>query len=500
MNLNPKKSTGPDHIPLRIIKSSANIIDSHITNIINQDIEKNRYSEDAKSALVRPIYKKEDRNKLKNYRPISLLNGFSKVYERFLHDNLSSFTEKVLSQYVSAYRKSYSSNHVLLRLIEEWKKLLDHKKFVGTVLMDLSKAFDCIPHDLLVAKLYAYGLSKNGVIFFYSYLKRRKQGVKINNTESIRKQLISGVTQGSILGPVLFNIFINDLFLFIKEAKLANFADDNTIYAGNEDLPLLLKILENESNLAIKWFNENNMIINPEKFQAMILGLGNQHQEKYCLRIDGKNIETKNQVTLLGVEIDDKLKFDKHISSLCKKSNNQLNALSRIQTFLGQKEKETMINTFIYSNFNYAPLVWHFSSRNSEKKIEKIQERCLRLVLNDYTSNYENLLIKSGKPSMELRRLRILVLEIFKTLNSLNPEFMREIFCTSPYLTHRKNNLLVPSRRTTKFGNNSLRVLGPHLWNSLPKNVKEITLSQKFIEIIKTWNGPECKCYLCSKS
>ena len=102
----------------------------------------------------------------------------SKIYERFIHDCLSSYAESFLSKFISAYRKSYSSNHVLLRLIENWKKSLDNKNFVGTVLMDLSKAFDCVPHDLLVAKLHAYGLSKDGVTFIYSYLKRRKQGVK----------------------------------------------------------------------------------------------------------------------------------------------------------------------------------------------------------------------------------------------------------------------------------------------------------------------------------
>ena len=117
--------------------------------------------------------------------------------------------------------------------------------------MDLSKAFDCVPHNLLVAKLHAYGLSKDGVTFIYSYLKRRKQGVKINDTESIFQILLPGVPQGSILGPILFNIFINDLFLFINEVELANFADDNTIYTSKKDVKEVLKVLEKESKSAI---------------------------------------------------------------------------------------------------------------------------------------------------------------------------------------------------------------------------------------------------------
>ena len=174
--------------------------------------------------------------------------------------------EKILSNFIAAYRKTYSSSHVLIRLIENWKKYLDNKKIVGTVLMDLSKAFDCIPHDLLTAKLHAYGFNEKALIFLYSYLKRRKQSVTINDTESFFQILLSGVPQGSILGPILFNLFINDLFFFVKEAELANFADDNTVHVDSKDLTELLEILRKECETAINWFKTNNMIVNPDKF------------------------------------------------------------------------------------------------------------------------------------------------------------------------------------------------------------------------------------------
>ena len=220
--------------------------------------------------------------------------------------------------------------------------------------MDLSKALGCVPHDLLMPNLHAYGLDT--VTFLFTYLKERKQKVSINNIFSLFEIILSGVPQDSKLGPILFHIY-SFLILWLKNSDIHNLADDNIIAVSCNILTNLCQTLENESESGIDWFKNNSMIANPDKFQAIILS-------KIAADVTHKLsfYETTKSVKLLGVEIDYQITSNEHISTLFSKAAMQLNALYRLQKHMGKTEKNSIISNFIYTNFSYYSLVWHFCS------------------------------------------------------------------------------------------------------------------------------------------
>ena len=240
--------------------------------------------ENAKVTVVSLDKRKPDKSDISNSRSVSLLNRFSKFYERVIKDQLVRSMENYFSPMVSAYRKNYSTQHAITCPAEEWREHLDEDFVVGAVLTDLSKAFDCITHDLLIAKLAAYGFSDKALRYAYSYLKNRKQCVRINNTYSTYQKIISGVPQGLILRPIFFNLSINDLFFFVTNVSLHNFADNNTLFAFAETILELINILQSGSEIIIDWFKNNKVICNPDKFQAILLDKRKSGHTTYCSR------------------------------------------------------------------------------------------------------------------------------------------------------------------------------------------------------------------------
>ncbi len=234
--------------------------------------------------------------------------------------------------------------------------------------MDLSKAFDCIDHNLLIAKLHAYGLSAGALGLIYDYLSNRKQRVKINDKFSSWHEK-KGVPQGSVLGPLLFNAFVNDIFLFV-DSQVCNCADDTTIFACHPEQNIILNQLEADMTVLSKWFCDNCMKLNDDKCHLIMFG---NKTDDVSLN-DGSDVEIteSEKEKLLGVTFDKKLNFRTHINEVCKKAAQKLHALARLSNYMHFEQLKLLMNSFIKSQFSYCPIIWMFHDRTLNAKINKI--------------------------------------------------------------------------------------------------------------------------------
>ena len=263
---------------------------------------------------------------------------------------LSEYLKKYLNTLLCGFRKAHSIQHALFKLLQTWQEKLDKSGFVGTILMDLSKAYDCLPHDLLAAKFEAYGINKTGLNLMHNFLSSRKQRTKINCSYSDWYDIVRGLPQGSILGQLLFDLFINYVFLFIESTNICNFADHNTIYSCQNDVKTVLGDLRYDMITLLRWFKENTMKANLKKFQFMILG--KTLRQPIILNINQIKVEEFQKVVLLGLTIDDRLTFKDHVDMLCSAANYKLHALRRIRKYVTLEKSKLLYNAFINSQFN----------------------------------------------------------------------------------------------------------------------------------------------------
>ena len=265
-------------IPIAIIKNFATCYCEKLASIFNDCLKENKFPNLMKIAEISPVFKKLDNTSKDNYRPISTLSNFTKLFESILFTQLNRYMQNKFSKYLTGFRKNHNTQNSLLRMIESWKVRLNNGSKVGVIIMDLSKAFDSLNHELLLAKLKAYGLDSNSVTFMKSYLTNRLQRCKINNSFSEWGKVLDDVPQGSTLRPLLFSIFLNDILLSLQKRYLAIYADDSALYTSDKSISNIMNSLSHDFTILSKWFYNNFIVLNPDKCSFMLLGIDDELQ------------------------------------------------------------------------------------------------------------------------------------------------------------------------------------------------------------------------------
>ena len=360
--LESKKSSGHDGISntlLKVIKAS---ISQSLTIIINQMLTTGIFPDAFKVSKVIPLYKKGDSSLLVNYRPISLLPTISKIFEKVIHDQLYDYFDKynLLAEQQYGFRKQHSTEYAAVKLIDHVSKEMENGKTPTNVYIDLSKAFDTLTFDILLFKLKYYGVTDTALDLMRSYLTNRKQYVVFNGCQSDYSEIYTGVPQGSILGPLFFSIYINDLINVSNRLNFLMYADDTTIYFNLEEFEYLNR--EKDINTELKkvntWLELNKLSLNAQKTKLMIFHRKQKQVDEINVQINGTQIERVESFNFLGIMLDENLTWKSHIEMVAKNISKVTGILYRLKNIFPENVLFVLYNSLIVSYINYGLLLW----------------------------------------------------------------------------------------------------------------------------------------------
>lgn len=471
-------SAGLDDISPSHIKLIALSISDILAHVINLIFKKGTFPRELKRARVTPVFKKGDRSLVTNYRPICVLPFLSKVIEKLFEKRLTNYLRKfsILTDFQFGFRTGYSTDLALLYLTEFLKQAIDDGSLAGSVFVDLTKAFDTINHQILFIKLEAMGICGPALLFIRSYLLNRNQTVSISGTYSKQTTTNIGVPQGSILGPLLFLIYINDLPNFIIHCKYLLYADDTTIFSSDNSIDCLINKLSTDLRNILHWCKLNKLQFNPQKTQFILFS---SHQRSLVtdpsISIPNHSIHASNDCVYLGVKLDRNLKFHSHILDVKKKLSYGIRILIRSRPFFSRSILLSLYYAFIHSHINYCITTWGTTYNTHLAPLQTVQNKAIKIVTSSshYTDSKQlfysyniltvrdmvkyNLVICLSKHINEL--FPISIIPSSSLLNTNNTRF-----------AYHKNFILPKAR--TNYGKQTAHFSSLSIWNSLPSILK----------------------------
>ena len=469
-------SPGHDGLSVNIIKKIKCHILTPLTHIINLSFSNGIIPDNLKIAKVIPIYKRGDHSLFANYRPISILPAFSKIIEKLAYKRIILFLDKfnILNDGQFGFRKNRSTDMAIHTLMDKLYESIENDKISLGIFIDFSRAFDTISHDILLKKLQFYGFRGKAHDWIKNYLTNRKQFVAYNNSHSQLGDVTIWVPQGSILGPLLFLLYVNDIYAISKQMSCIQFADDTTLLASGNNLTDLTCVVNTELRNINQWINLNKLSLNIAKTSYMVMsGSSRKFDTNNCkIFINDQCIEQVNQTKFLGVIIDDKLTWNLHIDHICNKVSKGIGILLRARQVLYGQTLITLYNALIKPHFMYCITVWGNTYKKYLNKLQLVQKKIIRIITySEFSAHTAPLLDKLNILNIHQLIEYFVGIFIYKSLhhdlsNSLCDLFIRNF-------NARNSDNLRSTYHKKKISQQSIRIAGPRIWNNLSNICKK---------------------------
>ena len=503
------KSSGPQSIPVKLLKLIPDLIIIPLCKIISNSFTSGTFPDSLKISKVIPIHKDGSTQLVNNYRPISLLSVFDKIIEKLMHKRLYGFLTEhnILFQNQFGFRQNNSTIYALIQITEMIKESIDNHKYGCGIFIDLRKAFDTVNHNILLIKLEHYGIRGTALKWFESYLSDRKQYVYHNGESSKLKDVTCGVPQGSVLGPLLFLLYINDLPNISKVLDFFLFADDTNIYCEANTLEELQIIINKELKELRTWLIVNRLSLNIDKTNFVIFHPYNKPvKQKITLKLHKNAISEKESVKYLGIMIDSTLTWQTHIDKISKKNSRAIGLLYKLRPFINIKIMKTLYYSFVYPHLLYAIEVWGSADITHLNSLITLQKRVVRMITFSDIRQIDYSFLPSDPLFIQLGIVKILDIFkinvskfIFKCLNKTIPiNFHSWYVLTTQINNHNTRSmyidivnsittrtLFVPFSRTMHYGLKQLKIQGPKIWNNIQPLIRNNTSIKIFLKELK---------------
>ena len=477
--LKSKKSPGFDHITNDLLKDIISEIVTPLEHIINLSLVNGVVPDKMKISKVIPVYKKGNPTEVGNYRPISLLSSISKILEKIMYNRTITFIRNfdLLSNSQFGFRQNHSTTHAILYFINHIATAIDKHLHSLGIFLDLSKAFDTINHEILLKKLSYYGIRGKALDWYRSYLTGRKQFVCINDSNSNFNAITCGVPQGSLLGPLLFIIYINDFQKSSSDLSFILYADDTSVFFSHKDPETLVNTVNLGLNSIYEWICCNKLSLNVVKTQCMLFS-NSIEMLPHNVILNDNVIELVDSTKFLGLEIDTKLSWKQHISHICKILARNVGVMNKLNPFLPSNILLKLYNTLILPYLNYGLLAWGNSSQRNLERLLIIQKRAMRIICHENRLAHSNHLFFSNKVLKieDLYNLRLGSF-MFQLNKGELPASLSALFSKNQhfhsYPTTLSSSFHLPMVRTI-YKQKTVVYSGPSFWNTLEESLKTL--------------------------